>query len=495
MRALITPTDILAKASIVAGLTALVLVGADFLLGQSGRHYPLLILLPAAFVASQWLLPASRFSLAEPLSPMNFVLGLFAMHLVGFPILFVLLGPARGQLPAIPSDASMNQAFVLEVISYVACLVGAVIVDSRVRRPQRGSATFAPRLSRGFVIAFALIGLTGLVLRFGSVDGLVDYFTLQRTVGKTALTGFDRLAESAASVLLPALGCSAVLLFAYWLDVMSSRHLKYRREAAGVVAAFVFLLFAYSVYNYNRAALIVPAVALAGAYSIRVRRISVRLLMGVATVLALVALVFGSVRAATERAQVGVRPVNPLDAELNVSQVVQSYGSAPQFTAYMLDSGRGERLFLGGSLVASILHPLPIVGRDFRPNSDVTIYNRDIYGSDISVDQVVPFKGELYWNFWYLGVAFGFILLGMAVRRVDNAYLSASNGLAAYVWSYSGIWLGFLVVGSIAVLSQIAFYFMWPFALYAAWHWFSSRNASSRLRVRALKGAKVQDSG
>jgi len=99
------------------------------------------------------------------------------------------------------------------------------------------------------------------------------------------------------------------------------------------------------------------------------------------------------------------------------------------------------------------------------------------HGSDVAADQIVPFKGELYWNFWYPGVFVGFVALGVVVWFAEQAYRRSTASLNAYVFGFSGVWLGFLVVGSIAVLSQIAFYFMWPFLAYAV-----ARRVELRLR-------------
>jgi hypothetical protein len=111
--------------------------------------------------------------------------------------------------------------------------------------------------------------------------------------------------------------------------------------------------------------------------------------------------------------------------------------------------------------------PVPTLGAPFRRNSGVVLFNRLIYGDQPVGDQIVPFQGELFLDFAYFGVVAGFGLFGLVLARVQSAFVAAADAFAAFAWQYAATWLGFLVIGSLAVVSQIAIYFSWPLLVFA----------------------------
>jgi hypothetical protein len=144
------------------------------------------------------------------------------------------------------------------------------------------------------------------------------------------------------------------------------------------------------------------------------------------------------------------------------------YTAAPQYLGYLLDRTRyGRDPHYGRTLVSSAMFPVPRLGAPFRHSSGLAIYNDAVYGPIGRGDLVTPFQGELFLDFTFGGVAAGYLILGLLISRVQRSFERAPEAFAAYVWQYAGIWLGFLVIGSLAVVSQIAIYFFWPALVYA----------------------------
>jgi hypothetical protein len=103
-----------------------------------------------------------------------------------------------------------------------------------------------------------------------------------------------------------------------------------------------------------------------------------------------------------------------------------------------------------------------VVGKPFRPSSGTVRYNTLVYGRPGTVDQVLPFGAELYWNFGPIGVAGGFLLVGMVLAAFQRRFDASGGILAAFIFQYFGMWVAFLIVGSLQVVAQIFVYFSLP---------------------------------
>jgi hypothetical protein len=154
--------------------------------------------------------------------------------------------------------------------------------------------------------------------------------------------------------------------------------------------------------------------------------------------------------------------IDPLDT-------IQMYGAGPQYMGFLLETSRwGTRPLLGATLFPSLVEPLPILGRAFREYSGPVIYNEMIYGTREIFDQILPFSGELFLNFNVVGVILGFCGLAAVTRWLQRSFERASTSLEVYIWQYTAVWVLFLVIGSISVITQILFYFFWPIYLWCA---------------------------
>ena len=121
-----------------------------------------------------------------------------------------------------------------------------------------------------------------------------------------------------------------------------------------------------------------------------------------------------------------------------------------------------DQLGSGRMLLASLVYPVPVLGKAFRDESGVRLYNRMIYGDSGILDQIVPFQGELFLTFHVPGVVAGFAVLGMILARLQGAFERSRSGFWSYACQYTATWMAFLIQGSLAALSQIFVFFFWP---------------------------------
>src|SRR5262249_53956541 len=138
-----------------------------------------------------------------------------------------------------------------------------------------------------------------------------------------------------------------------------------------------------------------------------------------------------------------------------LNEFLQIYGEGPQCAGFLLEQTEQEPRHLGRSAFASLMYPLPVVGKPFRDASGVVLYNQLIYGEAGVVDQVTPAVGELFLNFHLPGVAAFFALLGFVVQRTERHFHAAPTAFRAVAAFYVGMWLSFPIAGALAVVSQI----------------------------------------
>jgi hypothetical protein len=166
-------------------------------------------------------------------------------------------------------------------------------------------------------------------------------------------------------------------------------------------------------------------------------------------------------------------------SNVDVLDYVQVYAQGPQYLGYLLEqTGYGRVLYGGITLLASILHPVPAVGAAFRSVSGVTIYNELIYGPWETPDQIVPFIGELFLNLQLGGVILGYLIIGALTAYFAKRFFELKAAADQYMLVYICIWCLFLLQGSLAVVSQVALYALWPVYAYWVWQPFARRHFS-----------------
>jgi hypothetical protein len=162
----------------------------------------------------------------------------------------------------------------------------------------------------------------------------------------------------------------------------------------------VCVLITYSTYSYNRGAFVAPVVALLAVYSGRVRRMSVGVLVALAVVGVLLLTGYRYYRTSDiSLSQAVGSQSKTIIAHSDVNAELQITAARPKFTAFLLqETHYAKKLYYGSTLIASVLSPVPRLGRSFRGSNGTTLYNNLIYG-DLGVqDQVLPLQGELFIN-------------------------------------------------------------------------------------------------
>lgn len=435
---------------------------------------------PAAlvtFLTVQIAVPRARWNRERALGPGNVALMLFTLQLVVLPAVLVLQGPSMGALRIMPPDRYINIALLMQALAYVAYAVGLIAARESVR-----ASELAPPANRVARTAAAYIGLggLGLALAFPSLGELVAYFSGQGDVfteqGPATLSG------AASTFLRPFLAYGFIIVWA----VLLSRRRRGRRPAMAEIALVVLAIAASATYGYNRGSVVVPALALYTAYSAFGRRQPPVRIAALLLVLAVAGFAFGqyrSVYTGTEGGRIDAAAAGLDGPGATVLDTLQLYGNGAQFWATVVQDVDTAGLRHGETLVGSVLLPVPVLGRPFRVDSGPKAYNQLIYGESGIEDQILGFGAELYWNFGVPAVILGYLVLGLAVRRLDDLAARARDPLACYSWSYCGIWVALISINSLSVLAQIVVYFFWPVLVM----WFLAR----RIREPISSGSGV----
>jgi hypothetical protein len=447
--------------------------------GPSGRPDLAAVASGLLFFIPAILSPACRLRRDAPISPLNWILFAFFLQLVLLPTLIAVQGASMGALPFLPSPASIQHALLVSSVAYVSfCSAYAFL------RPRVGAGRVAQPQSPNppglrIVAVFAALGTLGVLLRFKGPADFLEY--LGDPVSWLTAEGEVTLGTGAATFLRPFLLVAIVMLWSRWADLRGKRSSTAARFAA-TLAAILGIALVGATYNLNRASIVVPVLALAAAFSKHIRRITPVALV-VASALAVGPLLLvGLYRMGNvSREEIVSQPRSQggLMQDIDYSEQLQIYGAAPQFLAFVIDRVEPLSHRPGSLLLSSLLYPVPVLGKRFRPQSAVTLYNEMISGPIDSVDQVIPFEGELYWSGGIAGVAAGFVLLGFLLAGLQAGFDAARGAFQTYAYQYSAIWATFLVVGSLEVVSQIVVYFFWPIFTFAAVHALRLRGWSS----------------
>jgi hypothetical protein len=457
---------------------AFVLVVVAVCRAPTGQQFPGALLSAFVFAAVLSWLPRCRPIVETPLCPWNWALFLFSIQLIGMPLLITLDEPTLGVLPSLPSPFAIDMAMVLYCIAFLTvCAVynhfamfrmtDAAWLDRLRNAPGTRSAGSAKRLG-----LFALVGITGVLLTFGNIAGILSYFNNPRYYRDYFLEASSTWRGLAALLLKPFLGFAIVMAWCRWIDSGGMRSSWMRR---GLVTIFVLagVVISFSMFSYNRGSFAVPLVAVATIALVKGDKFSWRI-MALAGVLILVLTpVWALYRSGAELGEDFLSRTSLPDSlreQINISEVAQMYGGAPQYLGFLLERSHwGRDPHWGVMTVSSILSPVPMFGTPFRRNSGFGVFNRMIYGTDAILDQNVPFQGESFLDFHVVGILFGSAMFGWVLHRLQRAFERSRSSIEIYIWQYLSVWTCFLIFGfgSIGVQSQVMIYYCWP--IYAFW--------------------------
>jgi hypothetical protein len=397
------------------------------------------------------------------LRPITWTVFTFGIVLVIVPTFSVTFGFSAGVLPFLPSDAYLNIASLLQSLAFGA------FAFATLRAPGRAVPLRVPHhLTVRVAVIFTLLGAAGLWLAFGTVATVIDYFRnpaaflLQRDSDESQSPG-----ALLANILRPFLIVGAVAWWSVWMHARGEAASRLERWGSACLMAVV-IIFVGATFNLNRNSIVVPLVAFAATYAWTRGRLPILAALPVGGLGMVAVFLLGLLRGALAPDLVG------MDALLTATDAVgtaQVYGGGAQYLGFLLESSAFEgSLFLGRTLWSSLLFPVPVIGKAWRESSGVTLYNQYIYGDTSVADQIIPFVGELFINFHVIGVVAGFYLLGRAVLLLDRSLAGAEDPLSRYLYMYLGVWCSFLILGSVASVSQILVYFCWPLYLLVGIH-------------------------
>jgi hypothetical protein len=395
--------------------------------------------------------------------PLNWTLLAFALQLVVVPVLLCYLGPYQNTLPALPSSHAINVALLMVTVGYAMFCAGYHSAHTRTtRRVARGVWRVSARWrvqSPLIVFAYLTLGLVGFYLTFSDLHTVLSYFGQSKVdINTTA----DRTSRALGTVFRPFAGFAVILVWCLWIEKRRPR--RSLGLVLGTAVAAAMVLMSYATFSYNRAAFVAPIVTLLAVYSAWVRRITFRtlLILGVVGLVLLTA--FQAYRTSGLSLQQAIGSERgAVSSRTDINAELQVYANAPQYLGFLLEKTQyGRSPDYGRSLSASLLSPVPKLGARFRSKSGTAKFNRMIYGDLPAHDQIIPFAGELFMNFYWAGVILGYVLLGAAVAALQRGFLAAPTAVQAFAWQYAAVWVASLVLGGILPVSQFFVSFFWP---------------------------------
>jgi len=417
-------------------------------------RYPMAVVSVVVFFAAT----ATRTSMEHfgPLiSPQTIAVSVWGLLLVVFPIALNYFPAVLGQLPALPPDRTVNLAMLLNVVAFLSFMVGYHLRLARPSKPAPSDGAALANLNP-LIGSFAVAGVLGIVIRFGSVDAFTSY--LQGTGLTYRFEQLAGLRAVLATILPPFLSFSFVMMLQRWRLKKQLTVPRVIVAGAGVVAPLVL-------YSYNRAAVVIPLVGLVGVLGHLGGRRRTGMLAIFVVAMALGSYQAGSIRSqitATEGgrfslAEVGIDPTNGP----SWWETLSMYGQSPQLTAFALTVPLRQD-FPGQPLISSLLSPVPGLGKHFRDSTGTAAYNLAIYGTPKIVDQIMPLTAESWGSLGPLGTVSLFCAIGALVGHAHQRFLTRQSLIKSYICMVLGTWFSLASIVSLLVLAQIFVYFLWP---------------------------------
>jgi hypothetical protein len=449
-----------------------------FLVAPRARDYPaaaaaFVVFGIVSFAVALWAPPRGGL-----LSPLGWAMFLFGVSLVVCPLLVAFYGPYRSVLRGLPPDRTINLAMVLMSGASVAFTVGYLVLSRHWRSTLAGARSgvrgWGPT-PRWLIVVYLAVGTLGMVFAFRSLGGVIAYFTSPGLARQEALDPAQKAIGLAANILRPFLGLGMIMIWCRRID--SSVGPRRFRDSLVTAVLLGLSLVIYVTFSYNRASFAVPAVAILAVYSRRVIRIRAWGLMWLAAVGVVVLSAVGFYRSSglTSAQLLSRQGLEAVGDTLDLNQQIQVYGNSPQFLGFLLLNSEHLTPQLGRTTISAALSPIPVFGKSFRPASGALTYNRWIYGSVVgdsfAGDQVVPFAGELWLDLRIAGILVGFVVIGALIAALQGRFERAATALEMYVTQFTAMWIAFLIIGSLEVVSQIFVYFFWPIYFLVGYRW------------------------
>ncbi len=427
------------------------------------------LLSASLFALMQWAFPKCRFRTEHYFCPVNVALSLLLLKLVIVPALMMMTGAESRVLRTLPSLDSMEGALRIDTLAYVAFCLGLAWAPQG--RLEPASSSLAAALSRtpnvAFIWIFVGLGVVGFIAAFGSLSRIILYFSDPAEMAAIQQETEGTLQGLMATLLRPFLAFSLVAWWSRVADENTSGRATWKPTIVGFIAA-IGITLANLTFSFNRAAFMFPLICLAAVYSARIRRIPFSLSAATMALLLPVLISLATYRSGAENAG-SPTEFNLTSALSEASENFQAYSGGPQFTGIFYDRvGWGDHLYGGSTVVASIMSPVPVLGKGFRETSGPALFNYALYGVSGIEDQIIPFATELFANFHAPGVVAGLVMLGLFLSQAERWFDAAQSNFSAFAIQYASLWGAMLSVWSISIYSQILIYFFFPIYFYIA---------------------------
>ena len=431
------------------------------------------------------LVPACR-PRSPIISPYNWAWGIFFLELVIVPANIMLAGVRRATLPSLPSASSIEWVYILTILGYLSFSLAYWNTMRGVRRRAHGRSAMWT-MNKGAALLYISFGALGLALAFTRIS-IVDYYSSPASIRDKSLQTSATLADALSELMRPFLVFGAVALWSRIANAgAKSRYTVY----LGAICCACVIVLVYSTFSYNRGGIAVSLVCMTAAFSRHVRSVPFWVLSCVGGAFLFAMLFLGQYRESNLNMNAVLNDkgvATSLVSKADLSDLFQNYTSAPQFSAYLLErtgneSGWATEWYGGQPLIGTVMYPVPILGKGFREGSTLALYNREIYGNSVTLDQPVPFLGEIFMNFNIVGVLLGFCALGLVLGRIQQGFEATSSGLGTFCFQFMTIWICYSLHTSLGVVSQAFTYFCFPIYGLIATDWLRKR----RLRRTPLR--------
>jgi oligosaccharide repeat unit polymerase len=404
----------------------------------------ILSLLPLSFIATYCLFKPFK-SDDQVITPKNIALFIWLNKLVIIPIELMTIGNK-----ALIFDIK-NQPINIETSIVLCSFIGFVIgwLMSQLKhdiKPIKGTRINA---SIYLSISYVFIGTISIIAIYGSFQqyfaGAWLTYVTKEAIEKATGNSIGYLAN-VGQRFLP---FGVILAWIWWQQ----------RFKKSVIVNVLFLIVCFlSTLSSNRSNMIYPLLTLASVLFLDWQiRNKIWLLAGIFS-LVFLTFFFGFVRVQTDinSEQVGLLFNSYTSDNDYVWYAHQIYfGSPYQITPILYSPPSNHSM-----LLASILDPVPVVGKYFREHSGSFIYNLTIYDSTVSQDKTIPVAGELFYEGGYLLVAVVHILIGWLYAKLDHRFkqtISQNLPIALSIFYLTLLFNATLLL-SVSVLVQFLIY-------------------------------------
>jgi hypothetical protein len=391
------------------------------------------------------------------------------------PLVVALVGPSSKFLPFMPSCAAINLALLMNTLAFGSFSVAVEMFhkkQSLVLMERFGVTAHSWFPPVWIIVVYAILGISGVILRFGNVNNLIAYFIDPQSylLGVQDNSGGSKtLAEAAPTFLLSFVPFTMILLWCR--DSYTKRQRKGLIQHVLPPGLIAIAALSASLGGYSRAGFVIPMIAVAAVMAKRSMSGNWVRFVGLGVLVLVLVLIVSSYRLFVSAEGVKTAGLDLTD----VSDLFQDYGTAPQYLGFLLQStGYSENPELGRVVISSALSPVPILGKTFREHTGNSIYQK-LLGRE---DQPDTFVGELFLDFSGFGVIVGFLGVGAIVAALQNRFEKCSEPFEVYILQLVSVCISYFVVCGIEEVSQ-HFILLFPVYFFLLYR-FIKKKVSSR---------------